>query len=1071
MTYHVVGCRTCTGYWLAEDIREQATADCPHCGTTHDTSKLNIQFEHDAHGVAAEIRSRILAQQAGELDAYDAEGSWLEQASVVEDRLESSRDGYLAERAANVFADHYTRLDGAVKQSLERWTERNEALDDAPMDALSEIHDRFAAEADTVFEDHDTRFADEITTEIDFSTVEHDAPEDLGTAGSLSLTRQETLTPDVRTTLDTPLSDIARTITDGLRADLVATLRDLADGRTALELQALLHDAGIAVADADLLGLASRIACGSEKAVWEFGRVLTQTEGRTTTDDFRVAAQLLALSDRTPTIAVRLDDRFLAERSESETMRRSQREAICEFLSAFARGCDVRLVGTGLQQLALYRDHRDDLRVNRGDITPLAESRSDRVKDAKATLDPDSREVRILRLLADQDAETLSYTALYGQFTVDKSRVRQCIRQLSTSENGLGLVDTFGPHTDKHIELLPAGRQYLDWVDEQIARQQTLEESVSDVLDSSDDSRVTPRTHEGEGMEGAADRNRLPSLHTVQPLSRWNATASAASTPENGVAVVNYPLEPQADRGSPRWYYDYQQDRLTVGAEFDGPLQYWVCIARALTSRRTFAAVLNDGDRLDKDDTFSTFLTEHRSLLRDSRCLAHLPDRVADGADYLDELQTAEEQLCELTRDLAHGDFEGSEAEFRSTITREALGLAGTMVHLLDLVGVDVVRQVRLPTQNSGRNDILRDDRRETLVQSLATGIAIQSKYGHSAVYRQLFETREEKRDAAIVPSIDYDNPFGELIGSVCIVGNLGDREAALVEDLRNRLRAPQELHEDAPEIQVRVPVVATDDLDRTAFATAVERMCAAKNLSPTRSAVSVLRLFTATPFDAAAAVCGLEPESRQRDIRLDEIRYALSAVDEARILPWEAPAVQALVVTLLTAEDSLSVTELTDRAGVDRSTFYDHRDRLVALDLVRDTSAGVRLALPFRGSGESDVRPWFTRRDTCRDDSRLASVGGVVLELLDELAPASDTVQAVSAALQHPVDIDAVRDAWPDLDGWFSALQVATAETTAGSTSDPPAAVVFGRRPEQLSLQGAAAGRVQDQENHASSP
>ncbi|MFC4451407.1 hypothetical protein [Halorussus aquaticus] len=164
-------------------------------------------------------------------------------------------------------------------------------------------------------------------------------------------------------------------------------------------------------------------------------------------------------------------------------------------------------------------------------------------------------------------------------------------------------------------------------------------------------------------------------------------------------------------------------------------------------------------------------------------------------------------------------------------------------------------------------------------------------------------------------------------------------------------------------------------------------------------------------------------------------------------------------------------MTEMTDRASVDRATWYDHRDRLVALDLVRKTSAGVRLALPFRESGESDVRPWFTRRDTCRDDVRIASVGGVVLELLDELAPDSETIQTVSAALQHPVDIDELQDAWPVLDKWLSTLQIATAETTMESADDSPEAIVFGRRPDQFSLQVASARRIQGRGSYASSP
>ncbi|NEU59241.1 DUF5817 domain-containing protein [Halorussus sp. MSC15.2] len=1063
MTYHVVGCSTCTDYWLAEDIRGQATADCPHCGTTHETATLDSKYEGDERAVAAEARAQLVARAADHYDAYrdfkDTHGPYAEQEQEVESGFDlvEWRTDFLSDKAENVLAEYYNLL---ADDATEIFAEYHNLYADEATDVFDGYHDLYADEAIDAFAEYHDRYAAEVERALS-EDPDVDTELDRGTDGSIQVKHETPPVDAVPVTVDKPISRLSRVVIDNdcIQQAILTVLEDLAADYPSHELRTVLEANDLNLSETDLAALATQLHKGSERAALTIiDRLQHVATGRSSTDDAHIIPRLLALSTETPTIAATVTDEFWE-------LRASQRRTVADYLTALSAGTDLVLVGPRLTLRNLHDDQGTRLPVSREDITSAGSHRTETIETAQQALSRDSPEEQVLRWLADQDSETLSYSALDSKLTVSDSRRRQLVGHL----RDLCLVDTFGPRTNKHVELLPAGRTYLDWVDEQLARQQTLEASVSGVLDSSDDSRVTPRAHDG-GREEAADRTRLPHLHTVQPLPRWNATASAASTPENGVAIVDYPLNPQADRGSPRWYYDYQQDRLTVGAEFDGPLQYWVCIARALASPRTFAAVLDDGDRLDEDDTFSTFLTDHRHILRDSRCLAHLPDAVEDGADYLDELQTAEEHLCELTRDLAHGDFEGSEAEFRSTITREALGLAGTMVHLLDLVDVEVVRQVRLPTQNSGRNDILRDDRRETLVQSLATGIAIQSKYGHAAIYRQLFETRDKKRDAAIVPSVDYDDPFGELIGSVCIVGNLGDRELALAEDLRNRLRMPQELHEDAPEIQVRVPVVATDDLDRTAFAAAVERMCAAKNLSPTRSAVSVLRLFTATPFDAAAAICGLDPESRRRDIRLDEIRYGLAVVGDARILPWETPGVQALVTTLLTAENPLSVTELTDRAGVDRTTWYDHRDRLVALDLVRETSAGVRLALPFRGSGESDVRPWFTRRDTRRDDVRVASVGGVVLELLDELTPDSETIQTVSAALQHPVDIDELQDAWPDLDGWLSTIQIATAETM-DSLDDSPEFVVFGRQPDQFSLQVAATGRIQGRGNHASSP
>lgn len=60
------------------------------------------------------------------------------------------------------------------------------------------------------------------------------------------------------------------------------------------------------------------------------------------------------------------------------------------------------------------------------------------------------------------------------------------------------------------------------------------------------------------------------------------------------------------------------------------------------------------------------------------------------------------------------------------------------------------------------------------------------------------------------------------------------------------------------------------------------------------------------------------------------------------------------------------SVSELCERAGVSRSTFYRHRDTLEALDLLRETEAGWRLALPHHGTADDEtaerhetILPW----------------------------------------------------------------------------------------------------------------
>lgn len=1043
MTWQVVGCSTCHGYWLAQDLHTQKTAECPHCFTTHETQLLDRKFEHESREVAAEIRARILAERAGELDAYDAEGDYLDQADRV-NAQRRFREEFLADAADHVFEDADQLFDDAVEASFDRWADHHDRFEDEAWAAFSEHYDRFEDGALNACGQFYDRYDGSHTTSDEASQrwTDGDLPS-LDEDGAVTMTRQGSVSPDATLALDKPLSALSKQVVRGLRGTIINGLRARTDTVSIPELHDLLVERDLDLPDADLPKLAVETARGSTHAAGTLRRVLWQAStGRRTTEDMHVVPELLALIDQTPTITVHLDDEFHARR-------RSQREAICRYLGALARGCDVRLVGTGRQQLTLYREHREHLPVSRADITPLAESQTQRAEHAKEALAPESREVALLRTLADEDSETLSYRVLDSRLTVSRSRRSQLVSTL----RDLGLVDTFGPQTCKHVELLPVGRQFVDWLDEETARQQTLDDCVSDVCNSSDDSRVQKRAHVRGG-----DRRRLPPLHTTQLLPRWDATATAASTPENGLAVVDHPLQEQSDRGSPRWHYDDSTDTLVVGAEYDGAMQYWVCVARALASRRTFDRVLDEGERIDETEDLAEFLTDHKAILRDSLCLGYLPDAVEDGRDYLDELQQADDHLCELTKTLVAGDYEGSEAEFRGTITREAMGLAKTMLDLLDSCGVEVVQQVRLPRQNGGRHDVLKKERRVTLRKSVVSAVKLHARIGRSSVYRQLFETDDDRRAAAITPSLDAFD-VAEPAGRICIVGDLGSTEAEFVEELRRDLRGlDEDVHEDAPNLSVRVPVESTTDLPRQRYGRAVERLCSSKNLRPTREAVSLLRLFTGTPFDAARAVSGLRSETDgPRDLRVSEVRYALAQLDDSQILPWETSGVRSLVAALLRADRALSGTALADRAGVSRGTWQNHKDWLSAIGLVSESERGYRLVLAFNTDDEryhDERRPWFVKSAEDSELPFVVAVRSLGSHLAMGLLPEDEQGAAVREFVNGTRDPAVVVERWPRLAPWLRALRAVT-----GDDPPTPDAVVFGQPDGQARLQAGTAG------------
>ena len=895
-----------------------------------------------------------------------------------------------------------------------------------------------------------------------------------GARASAGLTLTDQLPVSSTATVDVngrPPADVWRELahSDGFQRALVRSIRDGLAGLTLAETYDVLADAGVTALDGSYADLARDVARGDSDALWtllrasaEFG----QPRDRRETIGIGIDAPLSAVAtgplamlslrdrrgttdstDRTETIAVRVGAGFREQRAD-------QRRALCSLLADLAQVADVRLVTSGLTRRYLKRAHRADLPGVSAPCsdTPRAGRLAALVDDALGAFDPDGRPASILRTIAADPAETLSYHALASDGQVSRSRVRQCVGKLRDHE----LVATYDDPKGTTVDLLPAGGRLLERLDEQIGRQRRLDECVSDPGKSSDHGRVTPPAWEvppTAGRDGEADavaaadaaardgqRDWEYGAVDVRYLSRREHAGAVASAELGGISLVDHPIEPQQDGRQPGWSYDADTDQLVVSAEYSNPMQWWVAVARALASAKTWEQVLAparlDGDTgADADSTgdLGGLDVADLRILRDGRCLGWLADRDADGEGFADRLEQARADLLNLTRALKHGEYADRDT-FRGEILRFAQGLAGTMVHLLDLAGVDVVRELRLP---EFRRDQRADDRfRADLARTLAIGTAIQSRYGHFATYRQLFETRPTKRDSAISPDVDAADPFASLVGSLAIVG---PGVSALDSDLRTGLRNPADVHDDAPELALRVPIQDRTDA-RSAFAQAVRSMCSAKDLAPTRTAVTVLRALVGSPYDAAAALHGLAPETKApgREVAAAELRYALSTLAPARIMPDAPPTVSKVVHALLTAVEPLSQRELADRADVCPRSVRNHAATLEAFDLLRATDDGLRFALSFRSERaepdrEAAVLPSYAVGNPDRDDLTRGSdvLFQIVERLIDDpsrLADPSDPIGGVFFDID-PGGFDAVADrlcrpnAWPWLAPWLSVV------------------------------------------------
>ena len=823
----------------------------------------------------------------------------------------------------------------------------------------------------------------------------------------LTLTRQSPATAS-RLVLDettTPTS-LAQAVTRNasLQDALVASIHDAADGQTPHGFRdQLIEDVGVDhysgfLADAVVNAVRSYPRMEFKQgAVQNLLRSLHGlAAGSHDLEDTHAVPRLLALStSEIPTVAVHLEDGFL------NSVRRSQREHVCAYLAEFARGADVRLVASGRLQIKLYQMHRTDLPVSRSDITPLTGSTTTEEIEAAATsLDPDGRPVQILRDLQNESTETTSYSALYAQSRVSESRVRQAIATLRDHD----LVATHTTTGNKrHVDLLNSGTQVLELLDQDVGRQASLEEGVSATGNPVSDSRVNPPAHEGRPRG-----HRLADHHETSYLQRWEHAAAAATAPDGGVGLLSHPVKPREDRGMRGWSYNADRDRLVVSAEYDNPLQYWVCTALALVDGRTWSQVLTES-RLEDVDLGGI-------LLRQARCVGGVTTEAEDDPSELQaNLQEWASDLATLTRKLSQGEYEDRD-RFRGEILRSAHGLAGSIVHLLDTAGVDVTREVRIPRfRQFDAGD------REDLARTLSVGAAIQSRYGHFAAYRQLLDSREDKRIQALSPDVDAADPHGTLIGGFTLVG---PGVEALEDDLQTALGSPGDVVDDAPEFQV--PITVQSGSTRTAVARAVQAVLSAKDLSMTRPAVSILDALTGTPYDAARAVHQLAPESKApgRRVSTQDLQHALASLPADRILSDGAPTLSKAVHALITAGEPLSQAGLAEAADVSTRSIRNHRDTLAALPWT--TVDGTEYAISL----------------TPNEGDSVAVVFDIALEL-DELGVA-DASTELGAAFVWPPDVQRLRQEW----WWMDAVLAWT-----GGIDDPPREVAFGPRLDQTPL------------------
>lgn len=286
----------------------------------------------------------------------------------------------------------------------------------------------------------------------------------------LTLTAHESVSPSC--SLDQPLADLWRDLfeREAIQAAFVRAVRSLADGQTATDLSAALHERDIpAVLHQPIVTVARghapfELLAAARGLAWS--HLGNHYAGR---DEILATASLFAALEDGPSICLELEASF-------RDRRRDQREAVLQLVARLAQGLDVRVTCSGLTQRWLADQHREILPGVReqcsahGASGPTAAA----VDAALETLAPDGSQVAVLRALADAPGESLRYDALADTVKCSRKRLRGIVSELADLE----LVERFGPASNRAVDLLAAGRETLAELDRDIGRQATLDDGV-----------------------------------------------------------------------------------------------------------------------------------------------------------------------------------------------------------------------------------------------------------------------------------------------------------------------------------------------------------------------------------------------------------------------------------------------------------------------------------------------------------------------------------------------------------------------------------------------------------------
>jgi len=716
-------------------------------------------------------------------------------------------------------------------------------------------------------------------------------------------------------------------------------------------------------------------------------------DGASTEDIYDGPVALLAQLEQSPTIEVQIPSSFVTDHAQQ------QRSRLLGYLRRLTPGVDVYITGSRLALQKLIDHHAADLpgdvsertqrRLTSGSHVDRERQRGSKevAQDAIDDLGLGDRQAGYWRLLtrvcADDDGR-VAQSSLEGDVLlddVDGSTIRRRAGRLADA----GLLERSTDGGQRYLEPTAAGQHALTLAQSETSSllscwstgdtssghaETETEDQTAGVSDppKSTAEPCTPNAREwGEDGDRPTAEGRAASrggsgssTPTTRYLGRDEHHAAAAAVPDDGgFALSERPVGEIPDARDSAWSYNEDRDEVVVEVAASPALAVtMVRLCDALLSEKALSQLLTPEKLNGGPGKFDLegLAISRPVLLRQGRTFGWLKNIDAEGGRFLDRLQQARNELTQELADAADTAENGRyDEDDLSHILRKAHGLQGVLVGLYDMLGVDVVRSLKIPdpwTMDAG-----------ALAECLHHQTMCSSRYGIYTAQRYLAEPRDEKREDTLSPAgIDAGDDYrGTVSGSWVITApSTGEIEEAL----QNPKNQP-DLQEDGEayfEFVLDLDVVDADR--REAVGAAAARLLPTKNLRPDREMLTTLHTMTGSTAAAAAAIIGMGRADERRRLDHGDLERGLwtlgavdedgepyfEHVDETQILPEVGGAVVSKAIWTLLQRDNryLSKSAVAERADISTQSLRTetNQDALTTLEAlgileIEETGAG----------------------------------------------------------------------------------------------------------------------------------